>query len=259
MVTPTRLSALMAAIRPIRWASSVSEKCFGLALLTPAHQYPLGMPLRAGRRVEAVDWARQVGGYLLEDDYDGEFRYDRHAIGAMQALDPDRVVYAGTASKSLASGVRLGWLALPAALVGPVMRHKRLADGQSGALEQLTLAELIDSGGYDRHVRRSRQLLRRRRDRLVEVLAERAPRVRVTGISAGLHAVLELPEGSPGEDELRSRALRSGLRVHTLGWSRAGGDDRPPERPPALVIGYGTPPDHAFEAALDALCALLES
>ncbi|MFF0297806.1 PLP-dependent aminotransferase family protein [Kitasatospora sp. NPDC004615] len=229
----------------------------GLALLTPAHQFPIGMPLRAARRAEAVDWARQVGGYLLEDDYDGEFRYDRHAIGAMQALDPERVVYAGTASKSLAPGVRLAWLALPAALVEPVGRHKQLADGQSGALEQLTLAELIESGGYDRHVRRSRQLLRRRRDRLVEVLAERAPRVRVTGISAGLHAVLELPGDSPGEDELQARALRAGLRVHTLGWSRAEGADRPPEWPPALVVGYGTPPDHAFEAALDALCTVL--
>ncbi|MFD8599991.1 PLP-dependent aminotransferase family protein [Kitasatospora sp. NPDC059646] len=237
--------------------SELARTDAGLALLTPAHQFPLGMPLRAARRAAAVDWARQVGGYLLEDDYDGEFRYDRHAIGAMQALDPDRVVYAGTASKSLAPGVRLGWLALPAALVEPVTRHKQLADGQSGALEQLTLAELIDSGGYDRHIRRSRQLLRRRRDRLVEVLAARAPQVRVTGISAGLHAVLELPEGSPGEEELRSRALRSGLRLHTLGWSRADGATRPPDRPPALVIGYGTPPDHAFEAALDALCALL--
>ncbi|MFJ8442349.1 MocR-like pyridoxine biosynthesis transcription factor PdxR [Kitasatospora griseola] len=229
----------------------------GLALLTPAHQFPTGAVLRAGRRTEAVHWARQVGGYLLEDDYDGEFRYDRHAIGAMQALDPERVVYAGTASKSLAPGVRLAWLALPAALVEPVARHKQLADGQSGALEQLTLAELIESGGYDRHIRRSRHLLRRRRDRLVEVLAERAPRVRVTGVSAGLHAVLELPEGSPGEEEFQARAFRAGLRVHTLGWSRVDAADRPPERPPALVIGYGTPPDHAFEAALDALCAVL--
>ncbi|MFJ5230000.1 PLP-dependent aminotransferase family protein [Kitasatospora sp. NPDC088391] len=229
----------------------------GLAVLTPAHQFPTGVPLRAARRAAAVDWARRTGGYLLEDDYDGEFRYDRHAIGAMQALDPERVVYAGTAAKSLAPGLRLGWLALPADLVEPVARHKRRADGQSGALEQLTLAELIDSGGHDRHVRRSRHLLRRRRDRLVAVLAERAPAVRVTGLNAGLHAVLELPADGPGEAELLDRARRSGLALNTLGWSLAPGATPAPARPPGLVIGYGAPPDHAFEAALDALCALL--
>ncbi|MFJ1757523.1 PLP-dependent aminotransferase family protein [Kitasatospora sp. NPDC088134] len=229
----------------------------GLAVLTPAHQFPTGVPLRAARRAAAVDWARRTGGYLLEDDYDGEFRYDRHAIGAMQALDPERVVYAGTAATSLAPGLRLGWLALPADLVEPVARHKRRADGQSGALEQLTLAELIDSGGYDRHVRRSRHLLRRRRDRLVAVLAERAPAVRVTGLNAGLHAVLELPADGPGEAELLDRARRSGLALDTLGRSLAPGATPSPARPPGLVIGYGAPPDHAFEAALDALCALL--
>ncbi|MFF4345135.1 PLP-dependent aminotransferase family protein [Kitasatospora sp. NPDC001540] len=229
----------------------------GLAVLTPAHQFPTGVPLRASRRAAAVDWARQGGGYLLEDDYDGEFRYDRHAIGAMQALDPERVVYAGTAAKSLAPGLRLAWLALPAALVEPVARHKRLADLQSGALEQLTLAELIDSGDYDRHVRRSRHLLRRRRDRLVEVLAERAPAVRVTGLNAGLHAVLELPADGPDEDELLRRARQSGLALNTLGWHLAPGANPVPGRHPGLVIGYGTPPEHAFGAALDALCDLL--
>jgi GntR family transcriptional regulator/MocR family aminotransferase len=229
----------------------------GAVVLTPAHQFPTGVPLRAARRAAAVGWARESGGLVVEDDYDGEFRYDRQPVGAMQALDPERVVYAGTASKSLAPGLRLGWLALPADLLAPVLRQKELADGQSGVMDQLTLAELITSGAYDRHVRRSRLQYRRRRDRLVQVLAERAPEVRVTGMAAGLHAVLELPSGSLDEEELLRHAAWLGLSLNTLGWCRTPSAAPPARRPPALVIGYGTPPDHVFEAALDALCTLV--
>ncbi|MFD7987094.1 PLP-dependent aminotransferase family protein [Kitasatospora indigofera] len=229
----------------------------GAVLLTPAHQYPTGVPLPAARRFAAVEWARRTGGLVIEDDYDGEFRYDRQPLGAMQALDPERVVYSGTASKSLAPGLRLGWLALPQELVAPMTRLKRLADTQSGALDQLTLAELITSGTYDRHVRRCRLHYRRRRDRLVSALAERAPRVRVTGVAAGLHAVLTLPPDGPSEAELIARAAAAGLALGGLAECR---DDRAaagPDAPAGLVIGYGSPPEHAFTGALDALCGLL--
>ncbi|MEU9046697.1 MULTISPECIES: PLP-dependent aminotransferase family protein [unclassified Kitasatospora] len=227
----------------------------GAALLTPAHQYPTGAPLSAERRAEAVRWAREQDRYVIEDDYDGEFRYDRQPLGAMQALDPERVVYAGTAAKSLAPGLRLAWLALPDALVEPVARLKVLADTMSPVLDQLTLAELITSGTYDRHVRRCRLHYRRRRDTLVAALAEHAPHVRVTGIAAGLHAVLQLPPGSTPEAELLARAQAVGLSLNGLTWHRA--TPTPTDTPPSLVIGYGTPPDHAFPAALQALCDLL--
>ncbi|WP_371498501.1 PLP-dependent aminotransferase family protein [Kitasatospora sp. NBC_00374] len=229
----------------------------GAAVLTPAHQFPTGVALRASRRATAVAWARATGGILIEDDYDGEFRYDRQPLGAMQALDPDRVVYAGTAAKSLAPGLRLGWLALPSRLVEPVMRQKRLADGQSGALEQLTLAELITSGDYDRHIRRSRLQYRKRRDQLIAVLAERAPEVRVTGLSAGLSAVLELPPGSLGEQDLLRQAQWLGISLSVLSWCRAPSVEPAPDARSALVVGYGTPSDRAFPAALDALCTLV--
>ncbi|WP_441250900.1 MocR-like pyridoxine biosynthesis transcription factor PdxR [Kitasatospora sp. McL0602] len=230
----------------------------GAVVLTPAHQFPTGVALRAPRRAAAVAWARRTGGVVIEDDYDGEFRYDRQPVGALQALDPERVVYAGTASKSLAPGLRLGWLALPADLVEPVTRQKQLADNQSGALEQLTLAELITSGGLDRHVRRSRLRYRRRRDLLTATLAARAPHVRVTGIAAGLHAVLRLPPGSLDERELAEQARWLGLGLHPMSFFRTPEAGPPPEAPPALVIGYGTPPEHAFPGALDALCTLLQ-
>ncbi|WP_269853632.1 MocR-like pyridoxine biosynthesis transcription factor PdxR [Streptomyces sp. RPT161] len=220
-------------------------------LLTPAHQFPSGVALSPERRTAAVAWAHASGGVVVEDDYDGEFRYDRQPVGALQGLDPANVVYAGTASKSLAPGVRLAWLVLPQRLMEPLVRQKRLADRQSPVVDQLTLAELIAGGAYDRHVRRMRSRYRLRRDRLVTALAARAPGVRVSGIAAGLHAVIELPDGYPPEADLIKRAAQLGLAVTGMRMYGATGQR------PALVVGYGTPPEHAFAGALDALCATL--
>ncbi|MER8085286.1 PLP-dependent aminotransferase family protein [Streptomyces sp. NPDC094048] len=224
----------------------------GAVLLTPAHQFPTGVPLHPGRRAAAVDWARGTGGLILEDDYDGEFRYDRQPVGALQGLDPERVVHLGTTSKSLAPGLRLGWMVLPESLVEEVTEAKGLSDWSSSALEQLTLAEFIASGAYDRHVRAMRLRYRRRRDQLVAVLAERAPGVRVSGIAAGLHAVLELPEG--GEEAALRSAAWQGLALEGL--SRFRHPQAPPGRD-ALVIGYGTPTDSAWAGALEALLRVL--
>jgi GntR family transcriptional regulator/MocR family aminotransferase len=154
-------------------------------LLTPAHQFPTGVPLHPDRRAAAVDWARTTDGLVLEDDYDGEFRYDRQPVGALQGLDPERVVYLGTASKSLAPGLRLGWMALPEHLVEQVVTAKHAGERHPSVLDQLTLAEFITSGGYDRHLRAMRLRYRRRRDRMVAALAERVPSVQVSGIAAG--------------------------------------------------------------------------
>ncbi|MDT0610280.1 MocR-like pyridoxine biosynthesis transcription factor PdxR [Streptomyces lancefieldiae] len=220
-------------------------------LLTPSHQFPMGLPLLPERRTALIDWACRTGGLILEDDYDGELRYDRQPVGALQSLDPDRVVYLGTASKSLAPGLRLGWLVLPPALVEEAMEC--MAGRTPGVLDQLTLAEFLGSGDYDRHVRAARLRYRRRRDALVTALAERAPEVRVTGIAAGLHAVLQLPPGT--EQQTVRAAAWNGLEVPGLSTFRH------PEAAvaplDALVVGYGTPPDHAWAGALDALCRAL--
>ncbi|MEU6082263.1 PLP-dependent aminotransferase family protein [Streptomyces sp. NPDC047108] len=233
----------------------------GAVLLTPAHQFPTGVPLHPERRAAVVDWARRTGGLVVEDDYDGEFRYDRQPVGALQGLDPERVVYVGTASKSLAPGLRLGWMVLPDHLVEPVVEAKGGVEWQASALDQLTLAEFIASGAFDRHVRGMRLRYRRRRDQLVSVLAARAPHLRVTGIAAGLHAVLELPTGTE-RSVIGAAAAWHGLALDGLGRYRhedaeTAGAGRPDAGPDALVVGYGTPPDHAFSGALDALCAAL--
>jgi GntR family transcriptional regulator/MocR family aminotransferase len=224
-------------------------------LLTPAHQFPLGMALAPERRTRAVRWAADAGALIVEDDYDGEFRYDRQAVGALQALAPQSVVYAGTASKTLAPGLRLAWLVLPASVADDVVAEKAGADRHTGVLDQLTLADLIESGEYDRHVRRCRLMYRQRRDRLVAMLAERVPRARVTGLAAGMHAVVELPPGL-SEPDVVARAAARGLALQGLGdFASSGGGGRSARA--ALVVGYGTPPAHAFTAALARLVATL--
>ncbi|MFD5517739.1 PLP-dependent aminotransferase family protein [Streptomyces sp. NPDC127066] len=222
-------------------------------LLTPAHQFPMGVPLHPDRRAAVIAWARRTGGLVLDDDYDGEFRYDRQPVGALQGLDPEHVVHLGTASKSLAPALRLGWLVLPPSLVDEVVSLKGEGGWSTGALDQLTLAEFITSGAYDRHVRAARLRYRRRRDALVAALATRAPDVHATGIAAGLHAVLRLPPGT--ERSVVQAAAFQGLAVHGLSHHRHPEAVGPHQD--ALVVGYGTPPDHAWSGALDALCRAL--
>ena len=234
---------------------AVVDQCGDAAatLLTPAHQFPIGVVLDPVRRRHTIRWAADSGAIVLEDDYDGEFRYDRQAVGAMQSLAPDQVVYAGTASKSLAPGLRLGWLVLPPGLVDEIVEIKRSKGSFPSALDQLTLAEFITNGAYDRHIRRARLSYRRRRDRLVQTVAERAPAVTVSGIAAGLHVVAELPDRP--EDEVIAAAAEHGVAVEGLGTFTSPGHDHPP----ALVIGYATPADHAYTSALARLVASLRS
>lgn len=163
-------------------------------LLTPAHQTPTGVVLAPGRRQELVGWAAGTGGVIIEDDYDAEFRYDRQPVGSLQGLAPDHVVTMGSVSKSLAPGLRLGWIVCPPHLIEAVAAEKAVADRGSPVLEQLALARLIESGRHDRHMRRMRTVYAARRQGLVQALARHAPRVRLGGLAAGFHAVARLPE-----------------------------------------------------------------
>ncbi|RFS84047.1 PLP-dependent aminotransferase family protein [Actinomadura spongiicola] len=225
----------------------------GAAVLTPAHQYPYGATLHPDRRHAFTAWARATGATIVEDDYDGEFRYDRHPVGALQGMAPGHVVYAGTTSKTLAPAMRLAWLVLPAHLVEPVTEAKRLADAHTQSLGQLVLADLLGTHAYDRHVRASRLRYRRRRDLLLAALRDRAPHVRVQGIAAGLHALVLLPDDGATEPEIVERATRLGLALLPLRdhWQN------PSDRPQGFVIGYSTPVGSAYPTALDALCRAL--
>lgn len=223
----------------------------GAVVVSPAHQYPMGVVLSPERRLALLDWASRTGGLVIEDDYDAEFRYDRTPVGSMQGLDPGRVVHVGTASKTLAPGVRLGWMSLPAYLLEEIRAEKRMADHGSPVLDQLALAELIVGGGYERHVARARHVYRRRRDHLVRAIAIRRPDLRLQGATAGTHALLPL---DPDVDDLAiaDAASERGIRVRALTSLRLAPG---PER--GLVLGYGRLSDGQIEPAMEALLPLL--
>ncbi|MEU6667319.1 PLP-dependent aminotransferase family protein [Streptomyces sp. NPDC046727] len=222
-------------------------------LLTPAHQFPTGGPLHPERRAAVIDWARAHGTVVLEDDYDGEFRYDRRPVGALQGLDPERVIHIGSVSKSLSPALRLGWMVLPQRYVEPVLAVKGEREGWASVLDQLALADFVACGSYDRHVRRMRQTYRRRRDRLVAALAAQAPQIEVTGIAAGLHAVLRLPPGT--ERSTVKAAAWQGVALDGLAAFRH--PESPTEAGDGLVVGYAAPAEHGYGAALEALCGVL--
>jgi GntR family transcriptional regulator/MocR family aminotransferase len=222
-------------------------------VLTPAHQYPLGMTLHPQRRHHAAEWARRRPGLIVEDDYDGEFRYDRQPVGAIQGLVPDHVVYVGTASKTLGPALRLAWVVLPERLVGPFVDAKRHADLHSDIVSQLTLADLIRTHAYDRHVRACRLRYRRRRDALVRRLAT-VPDVTVEGVAAGLHAVIRLAE--PGSvDLVLTEAARHDLALDDVGRHWYG----PSHGESGLIVGYGTTPESRYAAALDVLARVVRA
>ncbi|GAA3144863.1 GntR family transcriptional regulator/MocR family aminotransferase [Kribbella aluminosa] len=203
-------------------------------LVTAAHQFPTGAVTSAETRAALVAWAGRGDRLVIEDDYDAEYRYDREPIGALQGLAPDRVAYAGTASKTLAPGLRLGWLILPAWLVEPMTRAKLMDDRGSPVLDQLAFADFVARGEFDRHLRRMRPRYRELRDTLVERLAARVPELEPVGVSAGLHVMTWLPPGL-GEGALQEAALERGLGVYGLAPYWLAGDG-----PAGLVFGYGS-------------------
>ncbi|MEU3454495.1 PLP-dependent aminotransferase family protein [Micromonospora sp. NPDC006766] len=222
----------------------------GAAVVTPAHQFPTGVTLHPARRHALTDWARATGGLVVEDDYDGEFRYDRQPVGAVQGTACEQVAYVGTAAKALGPALRLAWLVLPARLVDPVVDAKRHLDLHTEAIGQLALADLIATHGYDRQVRTVRRRYRQRRDLL---LGRLGGRFILGGISAGLHATVLLPPDGPPEAEVLAAAAARGLALDGLGSHR----HRPEGQPPGLVVGYARPPSHAYPAAVDVLARVL--
>ncbi len=216
------------------------------ALLTPAHQFPTGVVLAPRRRRDLLDWAAAADALIVEDDYDAEYRYDRAPVPALHASAPGLVAYAGSTSKTLAPGMRLGWLIPPGRLHADLVEAKYASDLGSPALPQLVLARLIASGELEQHIRQVRKRQRSRRDALLRALRSYLPEGRVQGVAAGLHLLVTFPglAGQASDTDLAERILRAGVLVHPLSWHR--------QRPgvPGLVLGYAAhTPDRLHEAA----------
>ena len=203
-------------------------------VVSPAHQSPTGVVMAPQRRHLIVEWARRRGGYVIEDDYDSEFRYDREPVGVVQGLAPSNVVMIGTASKSLAPAVRLGWVVCPPALLDALTGEKLTHDRGSSTLVQLTVAALLESGRYDRHLRQMRAEYGRRRRTLVRTLADQAPSIKLTGLAAGFSAVAHLPDGV-GEAEVIAAAAERSVGLHGMSPYRS----ERSEEPPQLLLGFG--------------------
>ena len=209
-------------------------------LLTPAHQCPTGAVLSPTRRHELLLWAHEVDGVILEDDYDAEFRYDRQPVGSLQGLAPDRVVALGSVSKTLAPALRIGWVFTPPRFRAAIVNEKYLSCRGVPQLDQAALARLIETGRFDRHLRRVRDSYRQRRDALVSAVADSMPGARITGLDAGHHVLLRLP-GGVDEEGVVARARAAGIAVRGLSDYRVVSDDVAPRDPvpAALVVGFG--------------------
>lgn len=208
-------------------------------LLTPAHQCPTGVALGPSRRRDLVAWADEVGGVILEDDYDAEFRYDRQPVGSLQGLNPDRVIALGSVSKTLAPTIRLGWVLAPPRFVAGIVEEQRLSSRGAPGLDQEALALLMETGRFDRHLRRVREVYRARRDVLAAEVELAFGPGRLHGLAAGCHALLHLPDGT-SERAVVARAAAMGVRVNGLAHYRFAPEDADTEpRPPALVLGFG--------------------
>ena len=218
-------------------------------LVTPAHQFPTGVVLSPERRARLLEWAASTGALVAEDDYDAEFRYDRAPVGALQGLAAERVAYLGSTSKTLAPGLRLGWLVAPSRLVGRLVDEVLHTVITPPRLEQLAFADFLERGELDRHLRRMRLRYRKRRDVLVRALARELPKLEVRGIAAGLHVFAVLPPGSDEQSLLAAARARgiglTGLSEHAV---------RPPGEQ-ALVLGYALSPEPALRASVRELAA----
>jgi GntR family transcriptional regulator / MocR family aminotransferase len=220
-------------------------------VLTPSHQWPTGAVLPAESRAAVLRWAARRGALIIEDDYDAEYRYDRAPIGAMQGLAPEAVVYAGTASKTFAPGLRMGWLVVPSRLVDAVAAAKVTADRGSSALDQLAFADLLTRGEFDRHLRRMRPVYRRRRDALLRELRERVPDLEPAGVAAGLHVVAWLPSDLD-EAALVDLAARRGLGVYGVTPYRISSTG-----PGGLIFGYATLNERTIAEGVAMLAAVI--
>jgi GntR family transcriptional regulator/MocR family aminotransferase len=188
-----------------------------LAYVTPSHQFPLGYTMSVGRRGQLLEWAQRTGAYILEDDYDSDFRYHSSPLPALKALDRhDRVIYLGTFSKSIGPGLRLGYVIVPEHLAETARRLKALMNNGHPWLDQAVVCEFIGSGAFQNHLVRIRKQYMLRRDRLMHELEELLGPLRFEGVDGGMHLTCHLPDDLPAAYDLQQRLKRVGVGIYSL-------------------------------------------
>lgn len=211
----------------------------GLAYVTPSHQFPTGATLPLDRRVQLLDWAKRTGGYIVEDDYDSDFRYDGSPLTALAGLDRSgAVIYVGTFSKSIGAGLRIGYLVVPEQLIGPVRDAKALLNNGNAWLEQAVLAEFISSGQFRTHLRRIRQTYRCRRDCLVDELVRQFGHASIGGGDGGMHLCWRLPDSWQTAHQLQRAALGQGVAMYSLDEGPAVALEPRPQLSRMVLLGY---------------------
>lgn len=227
-----------------------------LAYVTPSHQFPTGVILPLGRRLELLHWAARVGAFVIEDDYDAEYRYDGPPLQALAGLDQEgRVIYVGTFSKILFPALRLAYLVLPESLVAPIATAKAIGDAGTATLEQLALADFIRQGHFDRHLRRTNRSNASRRDTLVAaVRQEFAERAEICGANAGLHLLVWL-KGQRGEmiADVHGKAEMAGIGLYSADAFYI----KPPRRT-GVVLGYAPLRESEIREGIRRLAAALK-
>jgi GntR family transcriptional regulator/MocR family aminotransferase len=188
-----------------------------LAYVTPSHQFPLGPTLSLARRLALLEWASKSGAYVVEDDYDSDFRYEGSPLVALSSLDrANTTIYLGTFSKSIGAGLRLGFVVFPPPLVAAAIAAKGLLDNGHPWLEQAAAAEFLESGGFERHLQRTRRTYLMRRDCLLFELQRHFGECRVDGAEGGMHVAWHLPAGAPPAPELQRRLVNDGVGIYSL-------------------------------------------
>lgn len=225
----------------------------GAVLVTPAHQAPTGQVLSAGRRARLVRWASHHDALVIEDDYDGEFRYDRVVIGALQGLAPDHVVHLGSVSKTLAPALRIGWIVAPAPLVDAVAGSRLVAAGGTPTVEPLALAAMIEAGDYDRHLRAQRRRYAARRAAVVAAVTRELPDATVLGVSAGLHVAV-VPTAPVDALAVMGEAADRGLALLAVPAPIDGFSGRA-----IVTIGYGQLGDTNVDRAVRLLAEAIDA
>jgi GntR family transcriptional regulator/MocR family aminotransferase len=258
------LRSLGATVRPVAVDAEgidvqiLAGEPAALAYVTPSHQFPLGVTMSVERRRQLLDWADRSGAYILEDDYDSDFRYHSSPLPALKALDRhDRVIYLGTFSKSIGPGLRLGYVVVPEHLGQPARRLKALMNNGHPWLDQAVVAEFVASGAFANHLVRIRKQYMLRRDRLIHQLGRLLGPVRIEGIDGGMHLTCHLPDGLPDAHALQQRLKRVGVGMYSLEEgpavlrNRLPGDDR------VVMLGYPCLPETDIDEAISRLGRVL--